>query len=151
LWMAVRTLPCFASLSSILVIIAPETPHADSQQICDLETYRQRMWCRVEVFSYYCRLGVDGMYIAKSGTDTADSLVKVTEEDVKDVILVFEGDATCCARNHENMATCDKQSLRDTFIGIYADVLWSSKHGRASQVATQISQKILRRIQDQKI
>ena len=105
-----------------MVIIAPTTTHVDTKSVCDFETYSLRMWCRAEVFSFYCRRGLDDMYKAdKEGASYR--LTKVEENQVDDTILVFEGQCTCCARKHEKMSKCDKETLRDVFLGIYATML----------------------------
>ena len=77
--LAIKTLPFFASMSSIMVIIAPATTHADTNTVCDFETYRRRMWCRAEVFSFYCRRGLEDMYIADK-QDASYHLINVEED-----------------------------------------------------------------------
>jgi len=122
--LAIKTLPIFAYLASLFVVIAPECVHADTGSQCNFRTYQRRMWCRAEAFSFCCRRGVQDMYIAdeKMNKDGSISLSKLGEATVNDTILVFEGECTCCARNHHNMAKCDKETLRDVFIGLYADI-----------------------------
>ena len=42
----------------------PNITHADTNTVCNFETYNRRMWCRAGVFSFYCSRGVEDMYIA---------------------------------------------------------------------------------------
>merc|ERR1712003_227575 len=86
--LAIKTLPFFASLSSIFVIVAPETVHDDTGIVCDFSSYKKRMWCRAEVFSYYCHRGVSQMYLASEG-EASVHLASVDEELIADAILVF--------------------------------------------------------------
>ena len=39
-----------------------------------------------------------------------------------DALFVFEGDCASCFRKHEDMK-CDKPSVRDMMLGLYAKVL----------------------------
>ena len=91
-------------------------------------------------------------------------LSEVGEEEVEDTILVFEGDCTCCARNHRGMKQCDKETLRDVFVGLYADVLFSCMPGSRPRQSTRDSvvsycmnariasktEKVMSRIEEQK-
>ena len=82
--LAIITLPCFASLSSIMVIVAPDTTYVDTKLVCDFETYSRRMCCWAEVFSFYCRRDLEDMY--KADKDGAFyKLHKVEEHQVHDL------------------------------------------------------------------
>ena len=79
------------------------------------------MWGRAEVFSFYCRRGLEDLYIALK-QDASYQLINVDEHQVDDTLLVFEGDGACCARRREGMSRCDKETLRDVIAGIYAAI-----------------------------
>lgn len=40
-----------------------------------------------------------------------------------EVMAVFEGQLTCCARQHDGWTRCDKEFLRDAVLGLYADLV----------------------------
>ena len=79
------------------------------------------MWCWAEVFAFYCRRGFEDMYIAVK-QDASYQLINVDEHQVDDTLLVFEGDCACCARRHEGMCRCDKETLGDVIEGVYAAI-----------------------------
>merc|ERR1712151_1368321 len=95
------------------------------------------------------------MYIAQR-CDSGTELTNVTGEHINDELLVFEGDCTCCSRQHSGMVACDKETLRDVFVGIYADVLWSHEHSSeadasvSSPISAVQAQDVIGRIQQQK-
>ena len=153
--LAIQTLPIFASLSSIFVIVAPKAVHTDTGALCDFETYRRRMWCRAELFSFYCHRSVEDLYEAQE-KDGQMTLVGVSEAKADDTIFVFEGDCTCCEQNHKGMDRCDKEVLRDVFVSIYADVLRtniahvSASESRVRPTAIRKAEEIIKRIKEQK-
>lgn len=129
--LAIRTLPIFASLASIFVIVAPTAVQEDTGLTCDLSSYKRRMWCRAESFAYFCQRGIENMYLAEEeGQDMV--LSPVAEEAIADTIQVFDGECACCARKHRGMESCDKELLRDVFLAIYSRVLWSQRCGQSS-------------------
>ena len=65
---AIESLPLYSSSSSVFVIVAPTTRHADTGAICDIDTYSERMWCRAEQLCFWLRNGENAMYMA-SGED----------------------------------------------------------------------------------
>mmetsp|Transcript_44199 Transcript_44199/g.127889 ORF Transcript_44199/g.127889 Transcript_44199/m.127889 type:complete len:1037 (-) Transcript_44199:121-3231(-) len=147
--LAIKTLPIFASLASMFVVIAPDCVHADTKAACNFETYRKRMWCRAEAFSFYVRRGVQDMYRASEigCKDGSVGLSNIEDGTIDDTILVFEGNCTCCVRNHHNMDHCDKETLRDVFLGLYADVYQL----HAARVSPQCSNPTLRQLQAEEV
>ena len=60
---AISSLPIYASLSQIFVVVAPRAAHSGTEAICDVETYKRYLWCRVELFSHYFRRSRNAMYL----------------------------------------------------------------------------------------
>ena len=61
-------------LGNALVVVAPELPHADvTGLLCNLETYRQRMWCRMENLCFLMSNSVDNMFVATGVTADDDA------------------------------------------------------------------------------
>ena len=119
---AISSLPIYASLSSIFVVVAPRATHSGTGLTCDQDTYHRRLWCRVELFSHYFRRGRDAMYLLQED----QVLASVDQSWLLDALFVFEGDCTCCLRKHEGMK-CDKPLVRDLMLGLYAEVLYFKK------------------------
>ena len=46
--LAIRSLAVYASSATYFIVVAPKTTHADLDNVCDLDTYQRRMWCRAE-------------------------------------------------------------------------------------------------------
>ena len=114
---AISSLPIYASLSSIFVVVAPRATHSGTGLTCDQDSYHRRLWCRVELFSHYFRRGRDAMYLLQED----QTLVSVDQSWLLDALFVFEGDCTCCFRKHDGMK-CDKPFVRDLTLGLYAEV-----------------------------
>ena len=49
--LAIRSLAVYASSATYFVVVAPDTPHTGFGNMCDLDTYQRRMWCRAEQVS----------------------------------------------------------------------------------------------------
>ncbi|CAK0892578.1 unnamed protein product [Prorocentrum cordatum] len=63
---AISSLPIYASSAHAFIVVAPEAVHKDLCQMCSLETYQNRAWCRAELLSHSLTHGVDDMYLANS-------------------------------------------------------------------------------------
>ena len=144
---AISSLPIYASLSSIFVVVAPKATHADTGVTCDVETYKRRLWCRVELFSHYFRRGRDAMYLLEQDdVKQPAELASMEKSWLLDALFVFEGDCTCCFRKHDGMK-CDKPFVRDLMLGLYAEVLNfkgkadSNQSRRACEIYESIAQQ----------
>ena len=60
--LAIQSLPIYAALSSVFVVVAPITTHHDTGNVCDITTYSKCGWCRAELFSKLSVGGTDHMY-----------------------------------------------------------------------------------------
>ena len=74
---AISSLPIHASLSPILVEVAPKAAHSGTGATCDVETYKQCLWCRVELFSYYFRRGQDAMYLVEHNVSATQIMLEI--------------------------------------------------------------------------
>ena len=43
--LAINSLSAFCSCASAFVCVAPDCIHHETGQLCDVSTYRKRMWC----------------------------------------------------------------------------------------------------------
>lgn len=135
--LAIRSLAAYASSATYFVIVAPNTPHADLDDTCDLETYQRRMWCRAEQVCHSMRNGTEGMYL---GVGKSAPLEPVKSDFFRESLHVFNGELTCCRLEHKGMSACDRQSLVIPLLGLYGELLRAShemnKDGNADALAS---------------
>lgn len=122
--LAIRSLAAYASSATWFIIVAPDTPHADLDDKCDLSTYQLRMWCRAEQVCHSMRNGTEGMFISTS----SEGLVPVKNDHFTESLRVFDGQLTCCRLEHKGMGACDRQSLVIPLLGLYGE-LFRAAHG----------------------
>jgi len=125
---AVHSLPIYASLASLFVIVAPTATHADLDLECNLHTYSRRTWCRVECLSHFAIRGLDAM-----SNCTSDGSYEVTEDWLQETLLIFEGDCTCCQMKHKGMPHCDKELLVTPVLALYTHVVMEKHQSEASK------------------
>lgn len=123
--LAIRSLAAYASSATYFVIIAPDTPHADLDDTCNLNTYQLRMWCRAEQVCHSMRNGTEGMFVAVSKED----LVPVKNSHFTESLRVFDGQLTCCRLEHKGMGACDRQSLVIPLLGLYGELFRAAHDG----------------------
>eukprot|EP00584_Thalassiosira_punctigera_P003619 CAMPEP_0172534374 /NCGR_PEP_ID=MMETSP1067-20121228/6761_1 /TAXON_ID=265564 ORGANISM="Thalassiosira punctigera, Strain Tpunct2005C2" /NCGR_SAMPLE_ID=MMETSP1067 /ASSEMBLY_ACC=CAM_ASM_000444 /LENGTH=1089 /DNA_ID=CAMNT_0013319153 /DNA_START=394 /DNA_END=3663 /DNA_ORIENTATION=+ len=135
--LAIRSLAAYASSATYFVIVAPDTPHADLDDMCDLGTYQRRMWCRAEQVCHSMRNGTEGMYL---GTGKTSPLEPVKSDFFRESLHVFNGELTCCRLEHKGMGACDRQSLVIPLLGLYGELYRAScemnKKGNAEALAS---------------
>ena len=150
--LAINSFVHFASCAHAFVVIAPPVPHMDKEgYMCNIDTYRGRMWCRAEQLSHYLRNGQSSMYVAtassalsgKSSRDIADggpgeqsppesssAVMAMDDADEKvgrwheEYLQVFHGDAT---------VETDKISLVLPLLGLYGELLSTQARGRSGE------------------
>merc|ERR1712166_28186 len=59
--LAVSALPVYAAMRDSFVVVSPTCRHADTDKICNTQTYNTRGWCRAEMLSKVCGSGIEGM------------------------------------------------------------------------------------------
>jgi len=125
--LAIRSLAAYASSATYFIIVAPDTPHVDLDEMCDLDTYQKRMWCRAEQVCHSMRNGTEGMYIS---TGASNPLALVHPDHFTESLHVFEGELTCCRLEHKGMVSCDRQSLVLPLLGLYGELLRAASDGK---------------------
>ena len=136
--MAISSLPVYSAYSDAFIVIAPSAVHAQTQMICDLDTYATRGWCRAEMLSKVCGSGLHHMYVFEGGGEGAGAprLEPVTVEYLTKLSLhVFSGQFSCCALNHVNCKRCDKQELVTPVLGLYSLVLTRRAEPHMAEIA----------------
>lgn len=124
---AISSLPTYASVCDIFVVIAPPTMHQDTCIACDEGSYRARAWCRAEVMSCWARNGSETMYMCNGDT--------IERFDVNaEAWDVFGGGLTCCTRGHLDGDPCDKEALVLSMLGLFAE-LYENRHGDGKVVS----------------
>jgi len=51
--LAIHSIPYYIERSAFFFVVAPEAKHADTGEVCDLESWRARGWCRLEEYANY--------------------------------------------------------------------------------------------------
>ena len=123
--LAIRSLAAYASSATYFVIIPPDTPHADLDDTCNLNTYQLRMWCRAEQVCHSMRNGTEGTFVAVSKED----LVPVKNSHFTESLRVFDSQLTCCRLEHKGVGACDRQSLVIPLLGLYGELFRAAHDG----------------------
>ena len=117
--LTIRSVAAYAASATYFIIVAPETRHSDLDEICDIDTYQERVWTRVEQICHAMRNGTDGMFVTKG---KKMPLAKVQQDFFKESYRMFEGELTCCRLEHKGMALCDRQCLVIPLLGLYGEL-----------------------------
>jgi len=129
--LAISSLPYYASSADAFVVIAPPARHTCSNRLCDLESYNSRGWCRAEMLAKVCGSGLNNFFVL-STSDGA--LRQISEAQLSCLPLdVFEGSFSCCEQGHQDSDSCDKESLVEAVLGLYALALHAKQCARPTQ------------------
>ena len=116
--LAVNSLYAYATSANALIIIAPESTHMNTGDIANLESYKSRVWCRVEQVAHMSVRGLDTMFIM-----TGDQLTPVTDTWMSQVVRIFEAQMTCCRLKHNSRNQCDQESLVLPLLGLWSKLI----------------------------
>lgn len=122
--LAINSLYVYAYSVDALIIIAPETVHQQTGQELGIDSYKNRVWTRVEQVAHLSAHGIDSLYYY-----TPTGLEVVDKKWLMDVIHVFDGQTSCCARRHEDFDACDRESLVLPLVGLYYRVAAAERRG----------------------
>ncbi|CAE7701081.1 unnamed protein product [Symbiodinium sp. CCMP2456] len=112
--LAVNSLYTYASSADALLIVAPDSVHAETGQVANLQTYKSRVWTRMEQIAHMTAHDLGSMLIFSE-----TGLEPVTEQWVRDVVRLFDGEMTCCRLNHHGKDICDKETLVVPLLGVW--------------------------------
>ncbi|CAE7713700.1 unnamed protein product [Symbiodinium microadriaticum] len=112
--LAVNSLYTYASSADALLIVAPDSVHAETGQVANLQTYKSRVWTRMEQIAHLTAHDLSSMLISSE-----TGLEPVTEQWVRDVVRLFDGEMTCCRLNHHGKDICDKETLVVPLLGVW--------------------------------
>lgn len=116
--LAVNSLYAYASSTSGFIVIAPEGFHENTGAPSNLESYRSRVWTRVEQVAMFAANGLGKMYIAEG-----DGLRKFDMDFLKPSLEIFQANMTCCRRKHEHQDYCDKETVVLPMLGLWFRLL----------------------------
>lgn len=169
--LAINSLPIYASLLQLFVIVAPEITHKNTDARLSRDTYQERGWCRAEQLCHYVKCGDSDMFLAdstgrpmplkgklagqaikdlKSGSKRMSFARIEREADVEEwfekMFFVFsEGVSyTCCRLEHDmngKATPCDREALMLPILGLYGDI-----YGRRDEEGVK---EIFERIQEE--
>ena len=118
--LAILSLPAVASSLHAFVMVTPKARHQDTQELCDLSSYKNRGWCRAEVFSHIARRGNNSLFVAED-SETISKLP--SSSDLTTTMCdVFGGNFTCCRLKHKHSKLCDRQHLVAPMLGLYCEI-----------------------------
>lgn len=138
--LAINSLYVYASSVDALIIIAPPTLHEQTGQPLGFDTYKTRVWTRVEQVAHLSAHGIDSLFFYKP-----TGLEPVDLKWMEDVVRVFDGHTTCCHRRHENFVACDREQLVLPLIGLYYRVAAAERRGVDSNEGTGILYGMMQR------
>lgn len=139
---AISSLQAYASLCDYFVIIAPTADHCSTGEVCDLDSYLSRGWCRVEVLSKVCSTGFSNIFVAASIGGSLRELCKDSFEEMlgSNVLRAFSGVFSCCSRAHVDGQRCDKEALTQAGLGLLALSLTEDEKAHESDPLTHMEQ-----------
>jgi len=105
-------------------VIAPSATQSDSNVTCDLESYKQRGWCRAELLAKVCGSGSRELYFVHGKVEEL-AVQLASWHSVNDSLFVFEGDFT---------NPLDKEQLVAPVLGLYSSLLKRSNVRPATQM-----------------
>lgn len=117
--LAILSLPVYAARAAAFIIVAPEVRHKETGEVCDLNSYATRAWCRAEQLSYL----VHSRHLECMYCTTPDDVCRADAPLVETAFDVFNGSLTCCRLKHKNMSHCDLEHLVLPMLGVYASML----------------------------
>ena len=82
----------YASAVTALIIIAPDSVHEQTKETAGLDSYKSRVWTRVEQVSHCSAHGIDSMFVEAPG-----GLQQVTTDWIGTVICMFDAHLTAAA------------------------------------------------------
>lgn len=132
--LAIRSLAVYASSATYFVVVAPDTPHTGFRNMCNLDTYQRRMWCRAEQVCHSMRNGTENMFLAVSNQKD-DEFCSVKKDFFRESLRVFDGELTCCRMEHKGMGRCDRESLVVPILGLYGELFRAAHEGIKSECA----------------
>ena len=121
----VDSLYVYASAVTALIIIAPDSVHEQTKEEAGLESYKSRVWTRVEQVSHCSAHGIDSMFVEAPG-----GLQQVTRDWIGTVVCIFDAALTCCRLKHQNQDSCDRESLVLPLLGLWSQVLSDHRTGK---------------------
>eukprot|EP00929_Paragymnodinium_shiwhaense_P086638 TRINITY_DN47119_c0_g1_i1.p1 TRINITY_DN47119_c0_g1~~TRINITY_DN47119_c0_g1_i1.p1 ORF type:complete len:1184 (-),score=149.59 TRINITY_DN47119_c0_g1_i1:46-3597(-) len=127
--LAVDSLHTYSSRADFLVAICPKCFHDDTGELTGPDSYKSRIWCRVEQVAHSCSNGFAGVYY----TTRPGELTKIDEDWIHDVVYIFEGQVTCCRLGHPGGRPCDRQLLVPPLLAMYAQLSAQVSVGYASE------------------
>ena len=111
---AVSSIPEYVAACEVMLALTPWCDHADKGDVCDLRTWRERGWCRMEFQAQVMSLSslIPGMIapvLVAKGPNPHELAYTVPFDAFK--LHVGEGTFTCCEFNHKMQGVdipCDK-------------------------------------------
>lgn len=114
--LAINSIYTYARMPDIMVIVCPESRHANTGQVADHTSVRKRLWCRLEHLAFYNTVGSRRMFLHCGG-----KLECLPRDWMHSVCKVFDGECTCCRLRHTNSEECDRKACVVPLLALYYD------------------------------
>ena len=89
--LAVNSFYVYATAADTLIIIAPDSVHANTGEVANLESYKTRVWCRVEQVVHLSAHSLETMFIM-----SGDHCVLMTDSLMGESVCIFDAQMTWC-------------------------------------------------------
>jgi len=122
--LSIQSLALYAATASTFLVVAPESVHADTGAVCNLDTYKARGWCRLENWAAILRINeLARVYVVSSG-DGAELHNLESDPEYESLwwstaVRVFDGQFT---------VEEDKALLVNTILGLWIFSLKRQSH-----------------------
>jgi len=131
--LAVNSLYVYAASTSAFIIVAPECMHENTGNHSGIDSYKDRVWTRVEQVAMVSANGTKKMFVSKG----KDGLAPVDMDFLSRSLEVFQANMSCCRRNHEHQDYCDKEMVLLPMLGLWFRLL-AAQRGIGTSPSTQV-------------
>jgi hypothetical protein len=116
--LAIASISVYSSRAHAFIAVVPSVRHTETHELCDAHTYQMRLWTRAECLTHLLINGIGSMWIASGANPRA--VVPMPAEWLKGSALrIFDGESTCCRRQHAGGERCDRELLVQPLLGMY--------------------------------
>lgn len=114
---AIESIYAYACASDVMVVVCPDSVHAQTAKQAGRESVKWRFWCRVEQLAFCCQQGIGRMHL-----HGGQGLEPLPGDWMDSVCCVHDSDRTCCRLRHSGFSRCDRERAVVPLLALYHDV-----------------------------
>jgi len=114
---AIDSIYTYACISDVMVVVCPESVHANTGKQAGRESVKQRFWCRLEQTAFCCQRGAGRMHL-----HDGNGLESVPDHWLDTVCCVHDSEMTCCRLRHCGRSRCDRERSVAPLLALYHDI-----------------------------